>query len=299
MLKKTIFFIIIFIVSLVIIFTSRVVSADSGWDYDYDSGSSWDSDSSWDSSSSWSSDGSGIYIGGDLSDTDPEIIIAVLVILAIIIILSLRKAKQIDVSKVPLQKGTIKEELSYDEIKAIDPNLDKELLKEQVFNLYKDVQIAWMNFDYDTLRKNLTDEMYNMYSSQLKTLKLKNQKNIMKDITLTSCKITSIDIANGKEEVQIYLNVIQYDYVIDKDKKVVRGTDKYKNNVEYKITLVRNIDNKKIEKCPNCNAPIEIVSGGVCPYCDSTIINNNEEFIMSKKECISQSQKHPLTISTI
>ena len=292
MLKKTIFFIIIFIVSLVIIFTSRVVSADSGWDYDYDSGSSWDSDSSWDSSSSWSSDGSGIYIGGDLSDTDPEIIIAVLVILAIIIILSLRKAKQIDVSKVPLQKGTIKEELSYDEIKAIDPNLDKELLKEQVFNLYKDVQIAWMNFDYDTLRKNLTDEMYNMYSSQLKTLKLKNQKNIMKDITLTSCKITSIDIANGKEEVQIYLNVLQYDYVIDKDKKVVRGTDKYKNNVEYKITLVRNIDNKKIEKCPNCNAPIEIVSGGVCPYCDSTIINNNEEFIMSKKECISQSQKH-------
>lgn len=292
MLKKTIFFIIIFIVSLAIIFTSRVVSADSGWDYDYDSGSSWDSDSSWDSSSSWSSDGSGIYIGGDLSDTDPEIIIAVLVILAIIIILSLRKAKQIDVSKVPLQKGTIKEELSYDEIKAIDPNLDKELLKEQVFNLYKDVQIAWMNFDYDTLRKNLTDEMYNMYSSQLKTLKLKNQKNIMKDITLTSCKITSIDIANGKEEVQIYLNVIQYDYVIDKDKKVVRGTDKYKNNVEYKITLVRNIDNKKIEKCPNCNAPIEIVSGGVCPYCDSTIINNNEEFIMSKKECISQSQKH-------
>lgn len=292
MLKKTSFFIIIFIVSLAIIFTSRVVSADSGWDYDYDSGSSWDSDSSWDSSSSWSSDGSGIYIGGDLSDTDPEIIIAVLVILAIIIILSLRKAKQIDVSKVPLQKGTIKEELSYDEIKAIDPNLDKELLKEQVFNLYKDVQIAWMNFDYDTLRKNLTDEMYNMYSSQLKTLKLKNQKNIMKDITLTSCKITSIDIANGKEEVQIYLNVIQYDYVIDKDKKVVRGTDKYKNNVEYKITLIRNIDNKKIEKCPNCNAPIEIVSGGVCPYCDSTIINNNEEFIMSKKECISQSQKH-------
>lgn len=294
MLKKTSFFIIIFIVSLAIIFTSRVVSADSGWDYDYDydSGSSWDSDSSWDSSSSWSSDESGIYIGGDLSDTDPEIIIAVLVILAIIILLSLRKPKQIDVSKVPLQKGTIKEELSYDEIKAIDPNLDKELLKEQVFNLYKDVQIAWMNFDYDTLRKNLTDEMYNMYSSQLKTLKLKNQKNIMKDITLTSCKITSIDIANGKEEVQIYLNVIQYDYVIDKDKKVVRGTDKYKNNVEYKITLVRNIDNKKIEKCPNCNAPIEIVSGGVCPYCDSTIINNNEEFIMSKKECISQSQKH-------
>lgn len=292
--KKYSLFLLISIISIGVFVNNKAVNADSGWDSSYDSSSSWDSGSSWDSSSSWDYDSSwssgGSHISGSLGDTNPMIIIIFAMIIAFAIILSARKAKPVDISKVPLQKGTIKEGLSYDEIKAIDPSLDKELLKEQAFNIYKDVQIAWMNFDYDTLRKNLTDEIYNMYVSQLKTLKLKNQQNIMKDIKLKDCQITSIDITNGKEEIQIYLNVTQYDYVVDKDKKVVRGTDKYKNNVEYKITLIRNMENKKIEKCPNCNAPIDIVSGGVCPYCDSTIINNNEEFVMSKKECIGQSQ---------
>lgn len=113
----------------------------------------------------------------------------------------------------------------------------------------------------------------------------------MKDITLKTCKITSLEIENGIEKITIYLNVSQYDYVIDKNNQVVRGTDKYKNNMEYLITLVRNVKKTNLEKCPNCGATINIVSGGICPYCDSTIINNNQDFIMSKKECVGQWQE--------
>ena len=45
---------------------------------------------------------------------------------------------------------------------------------------------------------------------------------------------------------------------------------------------------EKLDKCPNCGASIDIVSGGICPYCDSTIINSTDKFVMSKKECINQ-----------
>lgn len=279
-----------------IFLTNKVVNADSGWDSSYDSSSSWDSGSSWDSSSSWDYDsswsGSGAYAGGDLGDTDLMIMIMFVVIMVVFIMISARKPRSVTTSKVPVQPIVIPEGLSYDQIKAIDPSLDKELLKEQTFHIYQDVQHAWMNFDYETLRKNLTDEIYNMYESQLKTLKIKNQKNIMKDIQLKKVDILSINIENNIEEIKVYLNVSQYDYVVDKDNKVLRGTDKYKNSVEYMITFVRHIDHKKIEKCPNCGAPIDIISGGVCPYCDSTIINNNDELIMSKKECIGQRREY-------
>ena len=81
----------------------------------------------------------------------------------------------------------------------------------------------------------------------------------------------------------------QYDYVVDKDDKVVRGNDKVKNNVDYLITLTRSMeDDEKIDKCPNCGASLDIISGGVCPYCDSTIVNKSNKFVMSKKECIGQ-----------
>ena len=62
----------------------------------------------------------------------------------------------------------------------------------------------------------------------------------------------------------------------------------YKNNVEYLITVTRSMTNDSIDKCSNCGAKVDIVSGGVCPYCDSTIINSTNKFIMSKKECINQ-----------
>ena len=61
-------------------------------------------------------------------------------------------------------------------IKSIDKDLNVSEFKTKVFRTYKDIQTAWMNFDTDTIRKLTTDEIYNMYSSQLETLKLKKQK---------------------------------------------------------------------------------------------------------------------------
>ncbi len=43
-----------------------------------------------------------------------------------------------------------------------------------------------------------------------------------------------------------------------------------------------------LNKCPNCNAPLENVQSSVCPYCNSTIINSQHDWVLSKKEMIRQ-----------
>ena len=73
-------------------------------------------------------------------------------------------------------------------------NVD-EFLKN-TYELYIDVQNAWMNFDYDKLRSLLSDELYNTYSSQLKVLSRKKQKNIMSDFKLISHKIVFAEKQN-------------------------------------------------------------------------------------------------------
>ena len=177
-----------------------------------------------------------------------------------------------------------------EKIMNVDSSINILKLKREVFTIYKNVQIAWMNMDYESLRKYTTDELYNMYESQLKVLESKKEKNIMEDIECNNfkTKIINVSINNGIETVIFYLNVKQFDYVVDSNNKVVRGNDKIKNNVEYIITLTRSVKNEKVDKCPNCGASIDIVSGGICPYCDSTIINSTDKFVMSKKECINQ-----------
>lgn len=60
-------------------------------------------------------------------------------------------------------------DIDSEKIKSIDKDLNVSEFKTKVFRTYKDIQTAWMNFDTDTIRKLTTDEIYNMYSSQLET----------------------------------------------------------------------------------------------------------------------------------
>ena len=147
-----------------------------------------------------------------------------------------------------------------------------------------------MNFDTDTIRKLTTDEIYNMYSSQLETLKLKKQRNIMKDIELIDVKIIDIHKENDGITIDAYLNVKCYDYVIkDATGEVTRGTDKSKMNIKYKLSFVKSASNNNTEeKCPNCGAPVDIVSSAVCPYCDSTLVKDAGDYVMSKKVSLGQ-----------
>ncbi len=267
----------------------RPVQADSGWDSDYDSG--WDSSSSWDSSSDWDydSDWSSFSGGGSLFD----IIIVIVIVIIIISIKNNRNGgnKGNGSSSYNNYNNTNNyTDVDINKIKEIDPELNINEFKTKVFMTYKDIQTAWMNFDTDTIRKLTTDEVYNMYSSQLETLKLKKQKNIMKDIELIDVKITDIRKENDTIKINAYLNVRCYDYVIkEATNEVVRGRDNAKINIKYMLTFVKSSDNNKlVEKCPNCGAPVDIVSSAKCPYCDSTLVKTSSDYVMSKKVSLGQ-----------
>ena len=261
------------------------VKADSGWDSSYDSGGGWDSggswDSGWDSGGSWSSSSS----GGSYSDGDGfafMIIFAVVVIIIIYFSINNRGGKGGSGSTSNFNKYS---DIKDDRLKKI--GMDADEFKKLAFELYKSIQEEWMNFDYDGLRKHLTDELYNSYVMQLDALKVKGQQNIMKDFENIDVKITNITEESGIVNVTVYLHTAMYDYVVDNNKKTVRGKDNHKIDIEYSITFVKASDESK-QKCPNCGAPFEGVAGGKCEYCGSTIVIGPKEYVMSKKTCIGQ-----------
>lgn len=278
---------LIFIVAIGLLFSGvSMARADSGWDSSYDSGGSWDSggwDSggSWDSGSSWSSSSS----GGSYSDGDGfafMIIFAVIVIIIIYFSINNRGGKGGSGSTSNFNKYS---DIKDDRLKKI--GMDADEFKKLAFELYKSIQEEWMNFDYDGLRKHLTDELYNSYVMQLDALKVKGQKNIMKDFENIDVKITNITEEAGIVNVTVYLHTAMYDYIVDNNKKTVRGKDNHKIDIEYSITFVKASD-ESLKKCPNCGAPFEGVAGGKCEYCGSTIVIGPKEYVMSKKTCIGQ-----------
>ena len=261
------------------------VKADSGWDSSYDSGGGWDSggwdSGGWDSGGSWSSSSS----GGSYSDGDGfafMIIFAVVVIIIIYFSINNRGGKGGSGSTSNFNKYS---DIKDDRLKKI--GMDADEFKKLAFELYKSIQEEWMNFDYEGLRKHLTDELYNSYVMQLDALKVKGQQNIMKDFENIDVKITNITEESGIVNVTVYLHTAMYDYVVDNNKKTVRGKDNHKIDIEYSITFVKASD-ESLKKCPNCGAPFEGVAGGKCEYCGSTIVIGPKEYVMSKKTCIGQ-----------
>lgn len=194
---------------------------------------------------------------------------------------------------VNMLSGTKSKELlrEYNDVSDMELNnygiQDKELIKQELYEKYKQIQIAWMNIDYNKMRPLLSDSLYNMYKSQLKTLELKKQKNLMGDFEYIDCKIIDINKNFNKLEIRIYLNVKMYDYVVDKNNKVLRGNDSRKIDIGYEITFEKSI-NKMPKKCPNCGAPITNNASNECEYCDSTIVSDNHDWVMSKKICVKQ-----------
>ena len=251
------------------------VKADSGFDSSWDSGS-WDSGSSWSSGSTWDSGGSwgssgGVYISGDHFD------IVGLIIFAIIVYYFVKAMRQGKISNDMYLDYT--KEVPDSEVEKILGSFNKNEFLNARFEDFKDIQIGWMNFDYDLLKTKLTDELYNQYIMQLDTLQVKNQKNVMSDFDYLESMITNI--IEDKDKVTITLELLTrfYDY-LEEDGKVVRGNNKHKNTMHYEITFVCNKESTSI--CPNCGA--KLPKSNICDYCHTVVSQVGKDFVMSKKE---------------
>lgn len=267
--KKRVLIIILCLILVAVFATTynlELVGADSGFDSSYDGGSD-------------SGDGGDLFFLIYLCIEYPPIGIAVLTIILILYFKNKKKGKQV-VDKALNGK-----------LDLLDVNLfpEEKRLEIESFNLYKQIQFAWMNFDEETIRKYTTDEMYNMYLMQLDTLKVKNQKNLMYDIKYIGSSIKERYEENGQETIVMNMQVSCYDFIIDiKTNKVVRGNSSKVNIYNYELTFVRTKENKALDICPRCGAPVEGNNSGVCEYCKSTLISNNYTLVMSKKKMLSQ-----------
>ena len=107
----------------------------------------------------------------------------------------------------------------------------------------------------------------------------------MYDIKYIDSKIIDKYTENNQETYVIEMKVSCHDFIIDTNtKKVVRGNPLYKHLYTYELTFVKTTDNKEVDICPRCGAPVGANNSGVCEYCRATLVSNSYTLIMSKKE---------------
>ena len=296
-------------------FNLSKIATDSGFDTSYDSGGS-----DWGGNSDWGSDSSGgdgditvfldetnnivfgsfivfflIILFVRVADTKPRIVIAIIIfatiLLAIIRLLLLSIVFGIvgffiiGIPVLMLRKSNSTIEKSLKKRNYLPKNEENlEILKEG-YEIFTNVQYAWMNFDYDKLREVTTDELYNMYYNQLQTLHLKGQINKMHDFELINYELVKIEKNNGLVTTTMELEVSFYDYIVDNNGKIVHGNEGKKVHMLYDLTFVHN--ELAIKECPNCNAPITPETT-TCSHCNTRISSVRNKMKLSTKKCLRQ-----------
>lgn len=285
-------FVALFIIAVASIFTvfnynPKFITTDAGFDTDYDSGGS---------GGGWSSGGGsdwGHDHGSSRSGSSNHLVIILAITFAIIytILENEIKMKRRTKTLAPRLELNHNKEISEDEfnnyLKDKETKSVEDFLDKRYVDLVK-IQEAWMDFDYDTLRSKTTDELYNQYSMQLDTLKIKGQKNIMKEFVYNDAMITKVTRENNNLTVTIELLTNFYDYIVNANNTTIRGHKNDKVRMHYELTFVKSVKKSKDDTCPSCGAKLEDVSSQQCPYCKSTITKDSSTWILSKKEAKGQ-----------
>ena len=239
------------------------------------------------SSSSRSSSSRGSSSSGS---SDPLAgMISVVIMIAIIVIWSIIANKNKNqLHKIVINKNN--EDEIENKIKKLIPNFSKQEFLKQGFNIYYDIQMAWMDFKLEDIKDKVTDEIYTMYESQLATLEVKGEQNIMKDIQLKQSCLKDVTNQNGTITIKTNYVIEMYDYIADVNtKKLIRGEDKKKIRILYEMSFRKALsEDEKVTHCPNCGAKVEMNSTGTCEYCGSKLVSENTKWVLTEKKTMRQ-----------
>ncbi len=275
----------------------------SSWGGSSDWGSSsWDSGSSWSSGSSYDSgsysSGAGTVgtlgalgcLGGNLFT------VVIIIIVAVVVLRFLRSAKQQYGGQNVYTAAVEEPGLPLETLKEKDPNFNEQAFLEKIGNQYIQMQNAWQEKKWDSMRAIMTDALYNQMARQLQVLIDAKQTNHVDRIAVLESRINRYTVEGDNDVLVVRLSTRITDYTTDdRTGAVVSGSTTRELFMVYDWKMIRQKDKKTLAQpsvtqisCPNCGAPLDINHTGKCPYCGTVVTVSDHDWALSVIKGISQ-----------
>lgn len=155
-------------------------------------------------------------------------------------------------------------------------------------NIFIMILSGIMTENIEKVKHKLSHELYKKYEDYIKTLKIKNQRQMYGDPNIKQTKIEEIIEEENEYIIKVLLVSRYMNYIINKEtKKIITGNNGERIEIHNHLTFVKSKQAKEesiIKKCPNCGASMNTSSTGICEFCHGTYDTFSYDWILTNIE---------------
>lgn len=296
--KKPIYIVLIIIALLIGVFILPALADAGNFSGSSDFGGSSGGSYGGGYSSSWGgSDYSTSSSGGGGS---PGAVVVIIVIM-VVIFMAVRKKGAQAVQSAGGAVTSFAQLMPMETLREQDPYFAESAMKEKIANLYVQMQDAWENKKFESMRPHMTDALYAQFDRQLQELVREGCTNYIERIAVMDVSLAGWRTDDANDAIVAIVSTRIVDYTVnDSTGALVSGSKTAEKFMTYEWTLIRSKGMKTPEStgqgseetvtihCPSCGAPVSINQSAKCPYCDSLISAKDYDWSISAIRGISQ-----------
>src|SRR6266550_938218 len=155
--------------------------------------------------------------------------------------------------------------------------------------IFSELQEAWSTLNWERARPHETDNIFQMHRYWIDAYQRQGLRNALDKYQITAMQPTKIKIDAFYNAITLRIFAEGYDYTVDKDGRVVAGSNKNLRRWSEYWTFIRNSKSKPAParadlNCPNCGAPLKISATGICEFCGGKVTSGEFDWVLSKIE---------------
>lgn len=134
------------------------------------------------------------------------------------------------VYKVRISKKKLKSVSVIKQLSKNDFNWDYNEMKNDIEEAFYNIQNAWMERNQDLAKEYMSEKLYIRHKSKTEWMKVRKEKNILKNVKLLRAIPISVKDKEGLEEdaVWVYIKAKSKDYIINEESGDLISGNKYK-----------------------------------------------------------------------
>jgi Tim44-like domain len=155
--------------------------------------------------------------------------------------------------------------------------------------IFNELQLAWSSLQWERARPHETDNIFQMHQYWIEAYKRQGLRNALDNFRITRMLPVKIKEDAFYHSITMRIWAEGQDYTVDKQGKVVSGSNKKMRRWSEYWTFIRNRNAKPTHaradlNCPNCGAPLKINVTGICEYCHGKVTSGEFDWVLSKIE---------------